>query len=67
VSIRQLKAVHAACHPGARTVSRSPSLDRDGDDAIAAHLETWLNDELAAELDGLDGLDDETLGNEEDR
>jgi integrase/recombinase XerD len=64
VSIRQLKAVHAACHPGARTASRSPALDRDGDDAIAAHLETWLSEELAAELDT---LDDETVDDDEDR
>lgn len=64
VSIRQLEAVHAACHPGARSTSRSPSLDRDGDGAIAAHLETWLSEELAAELDA---LDDETVDDDEDR
>ncbi|MGH3368931.1 MAG: site-specific tyrosine recombinase XerC [Nocardioidaceae bacterium] len=54
VSIRQLKAVHTACHPGAKTAGRSPSLDRDGDDAIAAHLDAWLADELATELEDLD-------------
>lgn len=56
VSIRQLKAVHTACHPGATNTAsrRSPTLDRTGDDALAAHLEAWLNDELTTELDHLD-------------
>ncbi len=56
VSIRQLKAVHAATHPGA--ASRSPSVDRDGDDEIAAHLEAWLAEELATETDTLDQPDE---------
>jgi integrase/recombinase XerD len=56
VSIRQLKAVHAATHPGA--AARSPSVDRDGDDEIAAHLEAWLAEELATETDTLDQPDE---------
>ena len=61
VSIRQLKAVHTACHPGARVAGRSPTLDRSGDDALAAHLDAWLAEELATEIEGLDGerTDDE--------
>lgn len=56
VSIRQLKAVHAATHPGA--TQRSPSVDRDGDDEIAAHLEAWLAEELATETQDLDQPDE---------
>jgi integrase/recombinase XerD len=52
VSIRQLKAVHTATHPGAsNTRHRSPLVDRTGDDELAAHLDAWLNTELAEELD----------------
>ena len=56
VSIRQLKAVHTACHPGA--AGRSPTVDRDGDDEIAAHLDAWLAEELASETDTLDDRDE---------
>jgi integrase/recombinase XerD len=56
VSIRALKAVHAATHPGA--TQRSPSVDRDGDDEIAAHLEAWLAEELATETQDLDQPDE---------
>lgn len=56
VSIRQLKAVHTATHPGATT--RSPALDRDGDDEIAAHLDAWLIEELATETDTLHDPDE---------
>jgi integrase/recombinase XerD len=51
VSIRQLKAVHTACHPGADQSRRSPSVDRTGDDELAAHLEAWLAAELTDEID----------------
>lgn len=51
VSIRQLKAVHTASHPGAANHShRTPTLDRTGDDELAAELERWLSTELAEEL-----------------
>jgi integrase/recombinase XerD len=61
VSIRQLKAVHTATHPGA--ASRPPALDRDGDDEIAAHLDAWLNEELAGELHD---LHDETADHDDE-
>ena len=60
VSIRQLKAVHTATHPGATNGRRSPGLDRDGDDEIAAHLDAWLNAELAEELNTDLATDDDT-------
>jgi integrase/recombinase XerD len=60
VSIRQLKAVHTACHPGATNAShRSPSIDRTGDGALAAELEHWLATELAEELAQADTDTDE--------
>jgi integrase/recombinase XerD len=44
VSVRQLKTVHTASHPGAANRShRSPSVERTGDDELAAELEQWLS------------------------
>lgn len=60
VSIRQLKAVHTATHPGAAVTSRrSPSIDRSGDDELAAQLQRWMDNELTAEIADLDNLADD--------
>ena len=58
VSVRQLKAVHTASHPGAANrTHRSPSIDRSGDDGLAAQVEAWLSAELAEELRTAEGPD----------